>query len=123
MLKTPCEIIVWNFLPALRRALIKAMVKDGVKRKEIAQIFDVTEATISHYLRSKRGTGFKFSKEVEKEIESAARRIVKARSKEKVLEEVCKLCSKLKKRRAFCNLHKRENTVLLHCKLYRRVKV
>ncbi|OYT40584.1 hypothetical protein B6U80_02590 [Candidatus Pacearchaeota archaeon ex4484_26] len=105
MLRTPCEIILWGFLPALRKELVKAMIKKGVKRKEIAKIFGLSEAAICQYLKSKRGTDFKFTQKAKKQIEKAAERMVNLRGKE-VINEICELCLILRKGRSFCKQHK-----------------
>ena len=121
MIKTPCEIILWDFLPTLRRELVKALIKKGMKRKEIAEIFDLTEAAISQYLKLKRGKNFRFDKKAKKQIEKAAEEIKKSRKKEKVIAEICKLCTTFKKQKVFCNLHRKENPCLVKCSLYRAV--
>ena len=121
MIKTPCEIILWEFLPALRRELVKVMIRKNIKRKEIAKIFDITEATICQYVKSKRGSSFKFSKNAQKEIEVSAAKIAKSKKKEIVVFEICKLCSMLKKQKVFCKLHQKENPCLTKCDLYKTI--
>jgi len=82
MIKTPCEIIVWKFLPALRRELVKVMIKNGVKRKDIAEMFGITESAVSQYLNSKRGMGFMFTEDMKKEIERRAIKIACSKKKD-----------------------------------------
>jgi len=112
MIKTPCEIILWDFLPALRRELVKAMVKNGLKRKEIARIFGLTESAISQYMKLKRGKNFRFTKKMKKEIEKAAIRIAKSKKRETVVPEICRLCSILRRQKSFVNFIKQENPYL-----------
>jgi len=121
MIKTPCEIIVWNFLPALRRELVKAMIKNGFKRNEIAKIFDMTESAISQYVKSKRGTNFEFDEKMKKQIEKSAIKIANSKSRETFITETHRFCSLLKKQGVFCRLHKKENPFLSGCDLYKNL--
>jgi hypothetical protein len=123
MIKTPCEIVLWNFLPSLRRELVKAMSKNGLKRKEIAKSLDVTEAAVCQYLKSKRGTRFKFNKTVKKRIEKVAMEVVKSKKKETVVLAICEICATLRKQKALCKLHQKENPCLLKCDLYKTVSL
>jgi predicted transcriptional regulator len=52
----PQEIEVWYVLPAIRKQIALALIKKGMSQKEIAKIMNVTEASISHYKKSKRAT-------------------------------------------------------------------
>lgn len=121
MIKTPCEIILWNFLPSLRRELVKAMIKNGLERKEIAEIFDITEAAICHYLKSKRGTSFRFGKDIQKRIEKIAFEVAKSKNREELIFETCRICAMLRTKKAFCKLHQRENPFLSKCGLYKGI--
>jgi len=122
MIKTPCEIIVWKFLPALRRELVKVMIKNGVKRKDIAEMFGITESAVSQYLNSKRGMGFMFTEDMKKEIERRAIKIACSKKKETVILEVCELCYFLRKRKAFCKIHQDENPSLTECNIHTWLK-
>lgn len=116
MIKTPCEIMLWAFLPSLRRELVKSMIKKGIQRKKIAKTFNITESAICQYLKSKRGIKFKFDKVIQKQIEKSATRISKSKKKETVIFEICRFCSMLKKQKIFCKLHHKENPFLTGCK-------
>jgi predicted transcriptional regulator len=121
MLKTPCEIVLWDFLPALRRELVKAMIKNGLERKEITKIFGLSEAAICQYLKLKRGMNFKFNEEIQKEINQAAIEIMETKSKEKVIWEICRICTMLRRGKELCELHQKENPSLVNCKLYKQL--
>ena len=55
-MKIPCEVVVWQILPLIRRELARELVeKHGMKQAEVAKIFGVTNAAISQYLNGKRG--------------------------------------------------------------------
>ena len=121
MIKTPCEIMIWGFLPAVRRELVIAMVKKGLERKEIAKVFSITEPAISQYMKSKRGAGFKLDNEIKKEIMSSADRIVKSKKRETAIKEICRLCTLARKKRLLCKAHKKENPFLKSCSLYKKI--
>jgi predicted transcriptional regulator len=56
-MKIPCELIVWYVLPSIRRELARELVeKHKLTQAEVARRFGVTDAAISQYLKSKRGT-------------------------------------------------------------------
>jgi hypothetical protein len=93
--KTPCEIAFWYILPSIRRELVKSMIKEGYKRKNIAKTLGISEASVSYYLKSKRGNKYKFNKKELAEIEKVARNLVK--NKNNLTLETCKLCSMFKK--------------------------
>jgi predicted transcriptional regulator len=114
-MKTPCEIVLWSFLPSLRRELVKSMIKNGLERKEIAKIFNITEASICQYLKSKRGMNFQFDDNMKKQIQAIAVKISKSKNKETIISETCKLCSLFKKQKLFCKLHKEEVPLLAEC--------
>ncbi|HIE41030.1 MAG TPA: ArsR family transcriptional regulator [Candidatus Aenigmarchaeota archaeon] len=94
-MKQHCEIAFWYILPSIRKELVKALIRKGYKRKDIAKILKISESAIAYYLKDKRGRKFKFSEKKIREIEKAADNI--ARNKSNLAIETCKLCSKFKK--------------------------
>lgn len=98
-MKIPCELIVWYVLPTIRRELAKELVQNhDLTQAEVARRFGVTDAAISQYLKSKRGT----SKEMENsgkyhqfldEIEEAAIRILNG---SEIVTETCHICQMVK---------------------------
>ena len=60
----PQEVEVWYLIPALRKEITKALIKDfGKNQREVSAILGVSEGAVSQYLSSKRGNELKFSKE------------------------------------------------------------
>jgi hypothetical protein len=94
-MKTPCEIAFWYILPSIRRELTKIMIKKGYKRKEIAKILGISEASVTHYLKSKRGNRYKFKEDELNEIEKVVDKLIKNNSN--LTLETCRLCSMFKK--------------------------
>ena len=94
MRKTPCEHIVWNILPCIRKKIAMSLLQRGLNQKEVAQKLDVSSAAISQYLSEKRGKMVKLSKDIEKEIEKSADKILKGTD---TIEELCRICMIVKK--------------------------
>jgi hypothetical protein len=117
MIKTPCEIILWKVLPSLRREFVKTAYKKGLSRKEISKVFGITEASVCHYLKSKRGYDFKFNKETMKEIERVTEDILSNPKNrvEALLKGSCRICTMVKGERLLCKLHSKENRLLINC--------
>lgn len=104
---SPQEIEVWYVLPALRKAIAEELLRLGLKQTEIAKKLDVTEAAISHYIKSKRAAELKFSGDVKLKISQAAKRI--ANSQADLMEELQKLCSTVKNQGLLCRVHKKHS--------------
>ncbi len=98
MRKTPCETIFWDFLPALRREFVQAMVKNNLKRKEIAKITGLSEPAISQYLKEKRGKNHHFSEKERRLVEES----VKKMGQDQFVLETCRFCIQFNKPKVFC---------------------
>lgn len=92
-----CEVFVKKFLPAFRSLIAKELIeKYNFSQIEAAAKLGITQAAVSQYFHSKRG-----SKEAERletlirpMIEEAARRIAES-EKPAMKAEFCKLCRAL----------------------------
>ena len=95
-MKIPCEIIVWEVLPAIRREIAKSLIKNhSLTQREAAKKLGLTEAAVSRYLTGKRG-GIEINDDnILKEIEEASNRIVNGEGHTTVIE-ICKVCHLLK---------------------------
>jgi len=94
MKKTPCEYIVWNVLPCLRKNLAEMLHQKGMSQKEVAEILGVSDAAISQYLSNKRGAGRKFNDKIKEEIARSADVLINGGD---VVSELCRICSFIKK--------------------------
>ncbi|MEM1537971.1 MAG: hypothetical protein QXU09_02375 [Thermoproteota archaeon] len=102
-LKPPCEAVSRYFLPAFRSLIAKRLIEDYAFTQVVAaKKLGVTQATISHYLYSKRGA----KKLSQLEKTSGVKEVVTALAKEiaegKVPEEevvlrLCEACRALQK--------------------------
>jgi predicted transcriptional regulator len=50
-MKIPCEIIVWNVVPVIKKEFSKNLVENhGLTQKQVADKLGTTEAAISRYI-------------------------------------------------------------------------
>jgi uncharacterized protein len=104
----PQELEVWYLIPALRKEFAKIFIKDyKLKQKEVAKYLRITEAAVSQYLKSKRGSEIKFSKEALAEIKKSAKEVIE--KKEDMIKELYNLCISLKKSKAMCDFHRMQD--------------
>jgi uncharacterized protein len=104
-LKTPCEIIVWEILPVIRKELAKTLITEhGLTQRKAAERLGLTEATVSRYVAGKRGHTDILNRAMTKELKTAANHILKGPS-DTVILETCRLCHLLQDRgvlKQFC---------------------
>ncbi|MDO5853037.1 MAG: helix-turn-helix domain-containing protein [Thermoplasmata archaeon] len=98
-MKIPCEVVVWQVLPLIRRELARELVTaHGMTQAEVAKRFGVTDAAISQYLTQKRGGEYsssRFYPQFIEEVRASAARI--AEEDADFGKEVCYLCGVVKK--------------------------
>jgi predicted transcriptional regulator len=95
-MKTPCEIIVWNVVPMIRREFAKNLIKNHkLNQRETANKLGVTEASVSRYISGKRAALGITNKKILKEIQKSAKRISKENEKS-VIDETCRICRLIK---------------------------
>ncbi|WP_462272339.1 transcriptional regulator [Methanohalophilus sp.] len=71
-IETPCQVVVWDVLPAIRAALAKELVDNGVTQQEVAELFGMAPSAVSQYLTKKRGYRIEFDDEIKVSIASLA---------------------------------------------------
>ncbi len=92
-MKIPCEIVVWQVLPLIRRELAKELVQvHGLTQAEVARRFGVTDAAVSQYLTKKRGGEYSDSACYPEFISAVSESAVRISEGADVGDEVCKLC-------------------------------
>lgn len=95
-MKIPCEIIVWQVLPVIRREFARTMIKNHkLTQKKAAQKLGLTEAAVSRYVSGKRGTSEILDGEILKEITKSVNKIVEGNGTS-MIEETCRICSLIK---------------------------
>ena len=112
-MRTPCEGVVRLVLPGFRSLIAKNLIeKYNFSQVTAAKKLGTTQATISHYLYSKRGV------KVLKQLESidsvrfladqiAARIATQNLSPVEAMLEFCELCKVLRTENVICDIHKR----------------
>ncbi len=101
-LKHPQEIEVWYILPAIRKELVVALKETGRSQKVIAKLLNITEATVSHYTKEKRGKEIVFPQELKDFIRKAAQEITDASS---AFHQIQQISEHIKHSKALCQLH------------------
>lgn len=96
MEKIPCEYIVWNVLPSIRKEFARSLVRNyGLNQKQIAELLELSSAAVSQYLSNKRG-GIKITdNDILHEIDKSAR-IIFENGKAQLTSETCRICNLLK---------------------------
>ena len=107
----PQEIEVWFIIPALRRELAKSMIKDyHCTQKQVSQKMGLTEAAVSQYLHSKRGSEVMFSNAILEEVKKTAKKIVEEPNY--LISEMMKLTKMADIKQVMCDLHKKQDISL-----------
>ena len=99
----PQEIEVWYIIPAIRRELVKEIIKLGPNQKRIAEILGVTPAAVSQYMSQKRAKEVEFAQETMDEIKKSAKIIMDDPGK--LVEEMQKILLSVKKNKTLCRVH------------------
>ena len=105
----PQEVEVWFILPALRKKLCLKLIKKGLSQKDVAQIMNSTDASVSQYVKHKRASEKLFSRELDKEIEKSAQRIIK--DEENLNDEIMRLNEIVKEEGLICKVHRSKSLV------------
>ena len=100
----PQEIEVFYIIPTLRKYLAIALKERGMKQTEIAKLLDIENATVSQYIKGKRGNKVSFNKIIENEIKRSAQNI---NDKISLLRETQRLLRMIKHTGELCAIHKR----------------
>ncbi len=91
-MKVPCENIIWDHLPIIRKELAISLMKNFfLNQKETATLLDLTPATICQYLSHKRGVANIADENILTEIDKSAKIIITKGSKV-VVNEICRIC-------------------------------
>ncbi len=90
--KIPCEYIIWDVIPVIRKELVCCIIsKFALSQKEAAEKMGLSPATISHYKCHKRGIFTINDETIMKEINFSAALIVQ-KGEKVVSSEICRIC-------------------------------
>jgi len=101
MVKTPCQQIVWDVLPAIRAALAAELVRNGVSQQEVARLLDLAPSAVSQYISGKRGYRIVFEGTPEKLIGDLAREIREGKVQD-VTVRICAICQEIRGGEGVC---------------------
>jgi predicted transcriptional regulator len=99
-MRLPCEIIIIDILPIIRKELAIELVKmHGISKARVARMFQVSGTAISQYIHGTRGNSAMIEDTPQygvllQEIYTSAEKI--AGRKSNVMEELCHLCDFVK---------------------------
>ncbi len=94
-MKIPCELTVFYVLPCIRKELAMELVKrHHYSQADVARMFGMTDAAISHYMNSRRGSTVEIVssgryQEFKLEVEKSAKRLIEGSD---IVTEICLLC-------------------------------
>lgn len=95
-MKTPCEIIVWNIVPIIRKEFAKNLIENhGLNQRKVADKLGLTESAVSRYMSGKRGVLEITDDEILREIKKSTDKIAVENGRT-VIEETCRICRLLK---------------------------
>ncbi len=115
-MKVPCELIIWNILPAIRREFARILVEDfNLTQRETAKKLGVTESAVSQYLKFKRGKEVKFDKRMINEIGKAIKDVTESEKDSLLIEKTCSICALIRNYGILCKLHRADNAKLGDC--------
>ena len=98
MQRTPCEYMIWNRIPAIRKELAEALIKQfGLSQREAAEKLGLPPAAICQYLSKKRGKTDIFDDTIIEEITISAQRIMQNNGST-VIVETCRICQIVQKK-------------------------
>lgn len=101
MLRTPCEYMMWQGLPVIRKEIAESMINNhSLSQKETAAMLKVTPAAICQYVSNKRGKTKIIDKTILKEIEYSAEQIIN-NGEESIIIETCRICRLLQEKKMF----------------------
>ncbi len=93
--KTPCEIVVWEILPAIRAALAAELVKSGISQQSVATLFGMAPSAVSQYLTKKRGYKIEFDNEI-KDLIAELSADIKGGQDVDIPRRFCQICKQVR---------------------------
>lgn len=108
MYNLPQEIEVWYIIPAIRKELAKALVKEhGMTLEKAGEAIGVTKSAVSQYLHKQRANEIRFSDSMKAEFNDSAKLIVK--NPNSALAQILRILNVFKKSGHSCALCKKYN--------------
>ncbi|MBR1368786.1 transcriptional regulator [Methanocalculus chunghsingensis] len=100
-MKLPCQIIVWDVLPAIRAAIAEELIRCGSAQQDAAEILDCAPSAISQYLSGKRGYRIVFEEDIRSQIRDLAYALHAGKEID-LASRICKICVKMREGEQAC---------------------
>jgi len=101
MRRTPCEYMLWNGIPTIRKELAETLIKEyGLNQRQTAEKLGLTPSAICQYLSKKRGNTDILDESIIEQITLSAERIIK-NNDSIVIIETCRICQLIRKSKDF----------------------
>ena len=108
----PQEIEVYYVIPAIKRQLALAFKEQGLKQKDIAKRLQIEPATVSQYIKNKRGAQVTFPEAMKKAVKQSTTKIIDSIS---LLRETQQLLQLARTSGVLCHVHKSMSGVPGEC--------
>jgi predicted transcriptional regulator len=111
-LRPPCEVVVRSILPAFRSLVARNLIENfNFSQVAAAKKLGTTQASISHYVYSKRGEKMVKQLEASSSVKAIVKEIAEGIAADKTtpfdaMLQFCKLCESLRSENLICNSHK-----------------
>lgn len=117
-MRTPCEWTLNDFVPKIRREVVKNLYEMGYNQKEIAKTLGISQPRISQYLSVEKNTKRKMSSEQVQLIDVQMNQIVtrtvndiivalkEGKKTAETIPIICYSCRELRMGNALCTLHR-----------------
>ncbi len=111
-LRPPCEVVVRSVLPAFRSLVARSLIEDfNFSQVAAAKKLGTTQASISHYLYSKRGEKMVKQLEDSPSVRAMVNEIAEGIAADKIspldaMLQFCRLCGALRSGDMICDWHK-----------------
>ena len=119
----PCEVGVKSILPAVRRGIVRVLYYNfNMKQSEIARILEISQPSVSHFLKGIRGTAIDvltIDPEVKRAVETFASRLVNGNlTRSEIMRGICRICTLVRRKGYMCDVHSKYDEGLKEeCKL------
>ena len=123
-LRPPCEVVVRSVLPAFRSLVARSLIEDfNFSQVAAAKKLGTTQASISHYLYSKRGEKMVKQLEDSASVRAIVNEITEGIAADKIspldaMLQFCRLCEALRSGDMICDWHKSCLDVPDTCNVY-----
>ena len=94
-MKLPCQMIVWDVLPAIRATIAEELVNCGLSQQDIAKELDMAPSAVSQYLSKKRGYRIVFEDNVKESIHLLALDM-KNKRVDDLSSRICQICMQMR---------------------------